>query len=62
MPTRVKHSDQRHDWWLVEAVCNIIGVALIILNVIVECRCTISDGNRSTTSLVSVRTKGVGGL
>ena len=33
MPTRVEQSDKHHDQWSVEAVCNIIGSALLILDV-----------------------------
>jgi len=29
----VEHSDQRHDWWSAEEVCNIIGAFLLRLNV-----------------------------
>jgi hypothetical protein len=33
VPTRVEHGGYQHDRWLVEAVCNIIGVALIVLDI-----------------------------
>jgi hypothetical protein len=36
VPTGVEHSDQCHDWWSAEAVCNIIGVSLLVLNVQME--------------------------
>jgi hypothetical protein len=36
MPTRVEHSGQRHDRWLTEAVCNIVGASLLVLNVQME--------------------------
>ena len=36
VPTGVEHNDQRRDWWFVEAVYNIIGVSLLVLNVQME--------------------------
>jgi hypothetical protein len=33
MPTRVEHSGYHHDRWSAEAICNIIGVALLVLDV-----------------------------
>ena len=33
VPTRVEHGGYCHDQWLAEAVCNIIGVALLVLDV-----------------------------
>ena len=33
MPTRVEHGGERHNWWSAEAVCNIIGIALLVLDV-----------------------------
>jgi hypothetical protein len=33
VPTRVEHGGYRHDLWSAEAVCNIIGVALLVLDV-----------------------------
>ena len=33
VPTRVEHSRYRHDRWSAEAVCNIIGASLLILDV-----------------------------
>jgi hypothetical protein len=33
MPTRVEYSGYRHDRWLAEAVCNIVGVSLLVLDV-----------------------------
>ena len=33
MPTRVENGGERHDRWLAEAICNIIGVALLVLDV-----------------------------
>ena len=34
--TGVEHNDQRHDRWSTEAINDIIGVALLILNVQME--------------------------
>ena len=36
MPTGVEHSDQRHNWWSAKAINDIIGAALILLNVQME--------------------------
>ena len=36
VPTGVEHSDQHHDHWSGEAINNVIGVALLILNVQME--------------------------
>ena len=36
MHTRVEHSDQHHDWWSAKAICNIIGAALLVLNIQME--------------------------
>ena len=33
MPTRVEHSGERHDWWSAEAVYNMIGAPLLVLDV-----------------------------
>ena len=33
MPTRVEHSGERHDQCSAEAVCNMIGATLIVLDV-----------------------------
>ena len=33
VPTRVEHGRYRHDWWSAEAVCNIIGASLLVLDV-----------------------------
>jgi hypothetical protein len=33
MPTRVEHGGYHHDRWSVEAICNIIGAALLVLDV-----------------------------
>ena len=33
MPTRVENDGERHDRWLAEAVCNIIGATLLVLDV-----------------------------
>ena len=33
VPTRVEHSGYRHDGWLAEAICNIIGASFLVLNV-----------------------------
>ena len=36
VPTRVEHSDQRHDRWSAEAINDIIGASFLILNVQME--------------------------
>ena len=36
VPIGVKHSDQRHDRWLIEAMSDIIGASLLIINVQME--------------------------
>ena len=33
VPTRVEHGGYRHDRWPAEAVCNIIGASLLVLDV-----------------------------
>ena len=33
VPTRVEHDGERHDRWLAEVVCNIIGATLLVLDV-----------------------------
>ena len=33
MPTRVEHGGECHDRWSAEAVCNIIGATLLVLDV-----------------------------
>ena len=33
MPTRVENGGYGHDWWSVEAVCNIIGATVLVLDV-----------------------------
>ena len=36
IPTRVEHGGYRHDQWLSEVVCNIIGASLLVLDVQVK--------------------------
>ena len=36
VPIRVEHSDQCHHWWSIEATCNIMGAAILVLNVQME--------------------------
>ena len=36
VPTIVKHSSQYHDIWPFEVVCNIAGVAFLVINVQME--------------------------
>jgi hypothetical protein len=33
VPTRVEHGGYCYNWWSTEAVCNIIGVSLLVLDV-----------------------------
>jgi hypothetical protein len=58
VPKRVENGGYRHVRWLAKVFCNIIGVSLLVLDVQLKLlhikMWTTSDGDHSTTSLMSV--------